>query len=278
MPVHPIREIQFVLRMKHQLRVQAAWYVCIRNAVYGRVQQRTLLVPWDILILSFGRISRRSPPTNGVPVFYISPVLVSDIEVQQHVIDELRHIEVALHLVVQRIRRDVPHRRHRIVHIVVAVPDLALVVNGVVGFRSPHQLLRESIDRLFRKVIGSPVEAIDKQVEKAMIARNVTHGPERVLRPRIANPRGARTLKGSIAVSGVVTPMPPGTVEIRPQNNVVVILNRRVWEQWIVKRRLAEVSLELELKSVLRVLERIAARITVTADSTNNRECRRAVG
>ena len=209
-PLHAIREIEPVLRVAHELPVQAARLVRGgAHAVDVRFEERALLVPRHVLEFPLGRIRRARPAADRVPVFDHVPVLVAVVKMEQRVVDELGDIEVALHRVVERVRRRRGLADHRAVHRAGAAAQVALVDDVVVVFRAAHLVRRKAVHGLLGKVVHAPVEPVDEEVEKAVVARESAHRAEGVLVPRIMEARAARALESAVGIGRVVAPVPP---------------------------------------------------------------------
>ena len=101
--MHAVREIESVLRVTDQLRMQAARHVGGIHAIHRRLEHCALLIPRDVEEFAVGRGRGAGAAANGIPVLHVPPILMADVEVVQHVVDERGHIEVALHRLVERV-------------------------------------------------------------------------------------------------------------------------------------------------------------------------------
>ena len=128
---------------------------------------------------------------------------------QEHVVHELRQIEVAFHGLVERVGGGRRLADHDVVNGRVTRAHIALMDHVVVRLCAAEIRFAKAIDRLLGKVIGAPLEPVDEEMKEAVMAGHATHRVKGVFHKRIADAHAARALVGAVHIGRVVAPVPP---------------------------------------------------------------------
>ena len=132
-----------------------------------------------------------------------------DVEVQQHVIDVLRHIEVLLHQIVFGVIGQVGNPDHDVVSRHVAIHELAFIDYVVIRFRAAEVFGRQARIRPLGGIVNAPVKSVHVKVKVAVVRSEPAHRALRIFHEGITRALGAGAL-GGVSVY-------PGSVEVGPQ-------------------------------------------------------------
>ena len=202
--VHAVRKIEAILRVGLEFRVQARRGIGAGDPIEVGVEQQGFADPGEIL----KHLARRAT-ADCVPVLVDAPVLMSDVEVQQHVVDVLRHIEVLLHQIVFGVVGQVGDANHRVVRRHVAVHELAFVHHVVICLCAAEIFNCQARIGPFSWIVNAPVKPVDVKVNVAVVRSEPAHRALRILHECVTGALGAGALRA--------VPVDPGSVEIGPQ-------------------------------------------------------------
>ncbi len=281
MLLYPIRKEQFVLVIHGHLLVQARGLVGIvysrlvssQDCVEIRLRRRRIVlvnrdaelgIPAEELVSGSG-----FPLPARIPVMAI-PVIIPGEKIQQHIVREIRRIQVLKYTGVSRLRAEArigePH--HRIPCRQVPVDRLRHVLGVKIFPATPVIFRHEGCTRALARVVHSPVQAVHVQVRIHPVRRGMSHFVLGIAHELIPHILGARAL--------VPMPMGPGIIKMRTENDGIKLFRGSrtgglVLEQLVLQFSGAVGPLEEQAEIMLGDIG-IAARSAVDAQSAINLE------
>ena len=210
----------------------------------------------------------------GIPIV-VCPIGVADVEIDDHVVDEVRHVEHFGHGVVGGARREVrarPGEQHVVVMSAKTVFDIVVVVleNVVVFFVAAQVLRGERLIGLFVNVVHAPVDAVDVQMVVTGMRREPAHRVLYVGHELVLNELG----KAGLAGAGVME----SEVQHRVEHERVEAVGRLVAEDVGIQLGRSPLPLEGQLKRQLVGLPTARAGAALNLDRPVNLKTRAAIG
>ena len=268
MAMNVVREPQSVFRVIPEPIVDLARFA-------GEVDADTRVR--NALENTFGVPAEEAPPlpgstsTGSVPVVVV-PVVISAVEVHQHVVDEIVDIEVVRERQVASVVRTdrTNERKHLTPGSCVTVDRVARVERVVFFLLAAHVVRGEGSARALDEVEDSPVETVDVEIHVVAMSRRLAHVRDRVLRPLVADHHSATPLPA--------VPVDPRVVVVSTQNQCIETLDGRVREERVTQARRSVVALEQQAKRVLGRAIRVATGATENSHAAVNLEALAAIG
>ena len=260
-PMDAIGKIKSVLAVLDELRMEPGSGVGVRHPVITGRPQDVLPVPTDVTKALAG-----CAPADGIPVFVPAPILVTDVEVQQGVIDVLRDIKVLFHQVVLRRITEAANPDHGIVGGHVATHDRPFIDHVIIFLRATQVLRGKTFVGSLRRIVDAPIEPVQIQMHIPVVGRKRAHVPQAILDECVPGPLPARPLH--------VAPMQPREIEIRPQVHRVKGRDGQAGEKRILEFARSVIALERQPECMLRRLHRIAHGIPLALDAAIDLESR----